>query len=125
MLSILDFETFSRTFFFPKTLITTDSSRLIISNSTDYIKDLLDSETQAQKYYRTSINTKVTNKSASKFQKKSKISGVGVIGRLVDGFIAFASNISTPIKIIIITQDDIFNSMIENQMVAKIKEKYI
>jgi hypothetical protein len=31
----------------PKTPITTDSSRPITSNSTDYIKDLLDSETQA------------------------------------------------------------------------------
>jgi hypothetical protein len=50
----------------PKTPITTDSFRFITSNSTDYIKDLSDLETQIQKYCRTSANTKATNKSASK-----------------------------------------------------------
>jgi hypothetical protein len=109
----------------PKTPITTDSSCPITSNSTNYIKDLLDLETQAQKYYRISANTKTTNESTSKLHKKSKVSGVGVINRLVDGFIALASSISTLIEIIITTRDNTFSFIIESQAVAKIEKKHI
>jgi hypothetical protein len=107
----------------PKTLITTDSSRLITSNSTDYIKDLSDSETQAQKHCRISANMKATNKSASKLQKKGKVSGVSVMGGLVDGLIALASSISALIETITTTRDDTFSFMIESQAVAKIERE--
>jgi hypothetical protein len=109
--------------FLPKTPITTDSSRLTTSNSTDYIEDLSDSETQAQKRRRTSANTKATNESTSKLQKKGKVSRVGVIGGLVDGFIALASSISALIETITATRDDTFSSIIEGQAVAKIERK--
>jgi hypothetical protein len=111
--------------FFLKTFLTTDSSCLITSNSTDYIKDFLDLETQAQKHRRISINTKTTNKSTSKPPKKSKVSGVSIIGGLVDGLIVITSSISALIETIIIIQNDIFSSTIENQAVAKIKKKNI
>jgi hypothetical protein len=107
----------------PKTPITTDSSCPITSNSTDYIKDFLDLETQVQKYRRISANTKATNESASKFQKKGKVSGVSVIGRLVNGLIALASNISAPIKTITTTRDDMFSFMIESQVITKVKKE--
>jgi hypothetical protein len=99
----------------PKTPITTDSSRPITSNSTDYIEDLSDSETQAQKRRRTSANAKATNESASKLQKKGKVSGVGVMGGLVDGLIALASSMSAPIETTTATRDDTFSSIIESQ----------
>jgi hypothetical protein len=99
----------------PKTPITTDSSRPTTSNSTDYIKDLSDSETQAQKYCRISANTKATNKSTSKFQKKGKVSRVSIIGRLVNSLIALAGSMSAPIKTITTTRDDTFSSIIEGQ----------
>jgi hypothetical protein len=100
-------------FFFPKTLFTTDSSCLTTSNSTDYIEDFSDSETQAQKYCRIFANTKATNKSASKPPKKSKVSRVSVIGRLINGLIAITSSINAPIKTITTIQNDTFSFTIE------------
>jgi hypothetical protein len=68
-------------------------------------------------------NTKATNKSASKPPKKGKVSGVSVIGRLVDGLIAIASSISAFIKTITIIQNNTFSSTIEGQVVAKIERE--
>jgi hypothetical protein len=53
-------------FFFQKPLLRPIFFCLTTSNSTDHIKDLLDLETQVQKYCRISANIKTTNKSTSK-----------------------------------------------------------
>jgi hypothetical protein len=117
------FQNLLENFFFLKTPLTTDSSCLITSNSTDYIEDFLDLEIQAQKYYRISANIKITNKSANKPPKKGKVSGVSVIGRLIDGLIAIASSISMPIETITIIQNNTFSFIIKGQAVAKVKKK--
>jgi hypothetical protein len=109
--------------FSPKTPFMTDSSRPTTSNSTDYIKDFSDSETQVQKYYRMFANTKATNKSTSKLPKKGKISGVSVLDRLVDGLIAITSSMSVFIKTTTTIQNDTFSFTIESQMVAKIERE--
>jgi hypothetical protein len=109
--------------FLPKIPFTTDSSCLTISNSTDHIKDFSDSETQAQKYYRTFANTKATNESTSKPPKKGKISRVSVISRLVDGLIAITSSMSAPIETTTTIQNNTFSSTIESQAVAKVERK--
>jgi hypothetical protein len=45
------------------------------------------------------------------------------MGRLVDGFIALAGSISALIEIITTTRDNIFSSMIESQVVAKVERE--
>jgi hypothetical protein len=105
----------------PKTPLTTDSSRTTTSNSTDHMEDFSDSETQAQKRRRTSANAKATNESAGKPPKKGKVSGVSVMGGLVDGLIAIASGMSAPIETTTAIQNDTFSSTIEGQAVAKVE----
>jgi hypothetical protein len=71
----------NRPLLFPKTGLATDSPRpIIISNSINLLHNLSDSETQAQRHYKTSARAQEANNTS----KKIKVTRISIIDKMAD-----------------------------------------